>query len=114
MSQEIRQHRRRRRPREEIAELLRAYDSSGLSQARFTEQNRIALTTFQWWLRRRREQAGGGDHAPALIPVTVRPSPAVSAGPGRIEVALANGRELRVPLDTDAARVAALVAALEA
>jgi hypothetical protein len=101
---------RRRRTHEEIERLLRAYESSDLSQAKFAEQNRVALTTLQWWLKRRREQRGNGDRVPALIPVTVPPVP----GTVLIEIALANGRELRVPIDVDPARLATIVAALEA
>lgn len=103
--------RKARRTRDEIDRLLHAYDASGLSQARFARQNQIALTTLHWWLRRRRDHGSGGAHAPALIPVTVRP--AVSTILGHIEIALANGRELRVPVDTDAARIATVVAALD-
>ena len=108
MSRPIRQ-RRRRRTHEEIERLLRAYDSSGLSQAKFARHNHVALTTLQWWLKRRREQRGDGDQAPALIPVTVRPG----AGAVLLEIALANGRELRVPIDADPARLAMIVAALD-
>jgi hypothetical protein len=100
---------RRRRTHDEIDRLLRDYDSSGLSQAKFAQRNRVALTTLQWWLKRRREQRGNGSRAPALIPVTVRPG----TGAVLIEVALVNGRELRVPIDTDPARLAMLVAALD-
>jgi hypothetical protein len=100
---------RRRRRRDEIERLLRTYDSSGLSQAKFAKRNRVALTTLQWWLKRRREECGNGSVAPALIPVTVRRG----AGAGLIEIALVNGRELRVPIDTDPVRLAMLVAALD-
>ena len=109
MSRPTSQRRRRRRSRDESERLLRAYDSSGLGQAKFAEQNRVAVTTLQWWLRRRRGQSRGGHRAPALIPVTLRPQ----TGAGVIEIALANGRELRVAIDTDPARLASLVAALD-
>ncbi len=98
----------RRRTHEEIERLLRAYDSSDLTQARFARRNRVALTTLQWWLKRRREQGGNSGRGPALIPVTVRPGAAL------IEIALANGRELRAPMDVDPAQLATIVAALEA
>jgi len=100
---------RRRRTHDEIERILHAYDSSGLSQAKFCARNRVALTTLQWWLKRRRDQRGAGDRAPALIPVTVRPA----VGPVLIEIALANGRELRVPTDVDPAQLATIVASLD-
>jgi len=112
MSQDIHEKRRRIRGRDEIARLLEAYDGSGLSQARFAEQRGVALTTLQSWLRRRRQQTGARDtkgRAPALIPVTLRPGQSAD----RIEIALANGRELRVPADTEPARLARLVAVLD-
>ena len=103
---------RRRHRREAVERLLHAYDAAGLSQAGFAKKNRIALTTLQYWLRRRREQ--GSDpkpRKPALVPVTLRPR--AGAVGGQLEVVLTNGRELRLPVDTDVERVTSLVAALE-
>ena len=111
MSTATHRPRRTRRTREEAERLLRAYDRSGLSQARFAEQHRIALTTLHYWLRRRREQGRDSSRRPALVPVNLRP--ALGAVSARIEVALTNGRQLRLPIDTEAARVASLAAALD-
>ncbi len=108
-----RPHKARYTP-EEIDQILRAHDASGLGLTQFATQHHIAVSTFHSWLCRRRDQASTDEQPPALIPVTVRPNPVVSTEPGRIEVTLANGRELRVPLDTDATRLGHLVAALEA
>lgn len=107
-----RPHKARYTP-EEIDRILRVYDASSLGLTQFATQQHIAVSTFHSWLCRRRDQASRDKQPPALIPVTVRPSPAVSADPGRIEVTLVNGRELRVPLGTDATRLGDLVAALE-
>ena len=100
---------RRRRTQEETERILHAYDSSGLSQAKFAKRNRVALTTLQWWLKRRRERGGYGDRTPVLTPVTVR----AEEGVVLIEIALANGRALRAPIDADPARLATIVAALD-
>jgi hypothetical protein len=110
MSRRTPLRRRRRRSREEIERLLRAYDGSGQTQARFAEQHGIPLTTLHYWLRRRRED-GSGECRPALVPVTLRPG--IGGGGTRIEIALANGRELRVPVDMDVARIARLVTVLD-
>jgi len=102
---------RRRREREEIERLLGAYDSSGTTQTDFAHANRLSVATLRFWLRRRRDGAGGLDPRPALIPVTLRPS---MGGVDRwIEIVLGNGRELRVPIDTDPARVKHLVSVLD-
>jgi hypothetical protein len=102
---------RGRRTREEIARLLAAYDSSGLSQTDFAQEKRLSVATLRFWLRRRREEGGDACPRPALIPITLRPSIGMVAG--RIEIVLSNGRELRLPIETEAARVKSLVAALE-
>lgn len=112
MSRAKSRHTRRRRTREEIERLLRAYDdSSGLTQTDFAREKRLSVTTLRFWLRRRRDEAGSSDPRPALIPVTLRPS--IGGASTRIEIILGNGRELRVPIDTDTARVRSLVSALE-
>ena len=105
-------HTRRRRAREEIERLLRAYDLSGLTQTDFAEEKRLSVATLRYWLRRRRDEAGGAaDARPALIPVTLRPS--MGGVAARIEIVLGNGRELRLPIDTDTTRVKSLVSVLE-
>lgn len=102
---------RRRRAREEIERLLAAYDSSGLTQVDFAGEKRLSVATLRFWLRRRRDEGGGACPRPTLIPVTLRSS--IGSVAARIEIALANGRELRLPIDTDTPRVKSLVSALE-
>ena len=103
---------RRNRTREDVARLLGAYDTSGLTQADYARVNRISISTLRYWLRRRRDEDHSCATRPALIPVTLRPT--LGAIAARIEVALANGRTLRLPIDTATERVASLAAALEA
>jgi transposase-like protein len=102
---------RGRRSREEIERLLRAYDSSGLTQTDFAREKRLSVATLRYWLRRRRDEAGGADPRPALIPVTLRTS--IGGVAARIEIVLGNGRELRLPIDTATTRVKSLVSALD-
>jgi len=110
MSRDTHDRTRRHRAREDVERLLRAYDSSGLTQVDFAQANRISLSTLRYWLGRRRRQGRPTDTAPALIPVTLRPG---LGGTARIEIALVNGRELRLPIDTATERVATLAAALD-
>lgn len=111
MTRATRQWARRRRPQEEIEQLLTAYDSSGQTQSNFAREQRLSVATLRFWLRRRRDEASGADPRPALIPVTLRP--AIGMVAGRIEIVLGNGRELRLPIDTETLRVKSLVSALE-
>ncbi len=65
--------------------------------------------------RRDREPAQAG-HRPAFVPVTVAPPEiaGVAGDAGQVIVELGDGRVLRLPLATPAARVAELVQALVA
>jgi transposase-like protein len=111
MSRAIPRRSRPRRAREDIERLVHAYDTSGLTQVAFARKHRLSVATLRYWLCRRRDEHGSNNRAPALIPVTLRP--AIAGVAARIEVALVNGRELRAPIDTDPARLAALVSALD-
>ena len=102
---------RRNRTREDVERLLHAFDSSHLTQIDFAHANEISISTLRYWLRRRHTEATGVDRGPALIPVTLRG--AIGSSVARIEIVLANGRELRLPVDTTAERVASLAAALD-
>jgi len=102
---------RRNRTREDVARLLQAFDSSNLTQIDFAHANEISISTLRYWLRRRHAEATGVDRRPALIPVTLRG--AIGSSVARIEIVLANGRELRLPLDTATERVASLASALD-
>jgi len=111
--------------------LLTEWDRSGLSQAEFTRRRGVSAVTFSWWKRKLREtaeparrrarhQAGGpqphreADFVEVVWPSTPSASgsalPAISSG---FEIALANGRVIRLPQAFDPAVVAQLVAAVE-
>lgn len=98
------------RRREHWREVLRRWESSGLSQAAFCRQRKIPIWRFTWWKKRlseeRRVQAGG-----LFVPVRVAPSPASSA---ELELTLRGGRLLRFGAEIPTARLAEIVAALEA
>ena len=97
---------------ERRAELLRAYEASGLSRAAFARREGINYPTFATWVQRR-----GSTTVPRA---TDQPKPATNpvrftelrmAAGGNLEVVLPTGLLVR---GTDAAAVAALVRALVA
>ena len=98
-------------------ELMRRWRASGLSQAEFCRRRGIPIWQFAWWKRRLvQDEAAGSRRRPArgtgrFVQVHVAP---VVSGLGQMELALDNGRVLRFGVDVDAARLAEIVAALEA
>jgi hypothetical protein len=74
----------RRTTSSQRAELLRAFDRSGLSAADFARKHRINYTTFCGW-RHRRAKAAGSAGAPAFVEVEL-PPPAVPASGLVVEV----------------------------
>ena len=115
--------------------LLREWERSGLSQAEFTRRRGVSGVTFSWWKRklhetakpaRRRVRCGAGGPGlrgrADLVEVVWPSAPpagdstlgsALPAGSTGYEVALANGRVIRLPQGFDPAAVARLVAAVE-
>ena len=99
-----------KRTRAEIATILEAFERSGVSAARFAAANDLPISTFRLWLRR-----CGQESAPAspsrFVPVTI-----VETEPStrpHIEIALGNGRRLRVPADIDPGALAALLPVID-
>lgn len=98
-----------RRRRVHWREILRRWESSGLSQAAFCRQRRIPVWRFAWW--KKRLSAEGPAAGSVFIPVRVAPSPAASS---ELELTLGSGRLLRFGADVPPARLAEIVVALEA
>ena len=126
--------------REYWREVLRRWLSSGLSQAAFCRRERIHVWQFTWWKKRlgadgvirparhpqrSREIAptgiapnptmptGGqvaGQRGSQFVPVQVVASPPA----GDMELTLRGGRVLRFGVDVEAAKLAKIVAAIEA
>ena len=96
------------RRRDHWREILRRWQSSGLSQAAFCRQGKIPVWRFTWWKKRLSDDgvAAGG----LFVPVRVTPSP---AAPAEFELTLRGGRRLRFGTDVQPARLAAIVAAIE-
>lgn len=97
------------RRREHWREVLRRWELSGLSQAAFCRQRKIPIWRFTWWKKRLSEERPTASGL--FIPVRVAPSPASSA---ELELTLRGGRLLRFGADVPPARLAEIVAAVEA
>lgn len=97
------------------------WSRSGLSQAEYCRRHRLAAVTFSWWKGRLSREAGGatsrrevqaGSLAAGAGFVELRwPDALARAG---YEVALSNGRVVRVPEGFDAGTLTRLIAAVEA
>ena len=115
--------------------LVAAWEKSELSQAEFCRRRKVDAGSFGWWKRRlkgtakpARRRVGGnsgrpktGEHAnfvEVALPNSARVvgstvMPGLALGPCGYEVALNNGRVIRLPQDFDPAVVAQLVIAVE-
>lgn len=92
-------HRRKpHRNPEEIAQILAAYEASGMTQTAFVAERGLALSTFQLWRRRQRESPSASvadPMAPSFIEVVADPlAPDEQDG---FELRLPNGVQLHIP-----------------
>jgi hypothetical protein len=97
--------RSRRTDAAQRAQLLAAFDRSGLSAAAFARQQCLNYTTFCGW-RQRRTKAGS---SPAFVQVEVTPAPA----PVELVIELGQGR-MRIGCPAQIALAAALLQHLNA
>ncbi|HEV7775842.1 MAG TPA: IS66 family insertion sequence element accessory protein TnpB [Luteibacter sp.] len=88
---------------------LAAWRDSGLSQAAYCRQMDVSLSSFGYWRGKLGEVAE--PRPPALLPLVVSPVP---ASMDRIEVALPNGLQVRLPGGSDAADWIPMIRALMA
>jgi hypothetical protein len=101
--------------RAEVSAILKDYQSSGLVQRVFAQEQGVSVSTLQFWLRRERNDppsSSSRSTGRTLVPVHVVPSvrPASLAA---LRVELKNGRRVEVPSDFPASVLACLVSALE-
>ena len=91
--------------RSEWAKRVARWEASGLSAAAFAERERLDRKRLVWWrwkLQTTSSQAPG--LALDFLPVqVVAPAAPTSSGGAPIEIALSNGRVIRVPAGFDAA-----------
>ncbi len=103
--------------------VIAAWRRSGLSQAEYCRQSKIARGTFSWWKWRLKQLASEArrpletkppSQQPSFMPVhIVAPKERHETLQKGIEVVLSTGRSLRVHGDFDAQVLAKLVAVLE-
>jgi len=105
---------------ERRAELLRAYDTSGLTQAAFARQEGIKYPTFASWVQARRSQAGAGGGTAVRTTAQVPPGGGVRFAEMRLPAGRRDEDALSVTLPdglvvrgAEALAVAALVRALQ-
>ena len=101
--------RRRHLTRDEIVQLLRSFESSGLSGVEFTARNRINRSTFYRWLKVYGDQVdprySAPVEAPKPEPLALREVPlaaALSSARWAGELIGSDGRTLRVAHDIPA------------
>ena len=114
---------------------MEEWKGSGLTQAEFCRRRKVNVGSFGWWKRRfnetlrlpRRRVRRTANRQPAreaasfvelALPNGIRARnlvapPTSATGPYGYEIALSNGRVIRLPHDFDPTTVAQLVAAIE-
>ena len=105
MSRTIPSPRSRRTTSSERAELLRAFDRSGLSAAAFSRQQQINYTTFCGWRQRRAEASG----SPKFVEVELPPA---APSPSSLVVEIGSQIRLRISSADQVPLAAALLARL--
>jgi hypothetical protein len=98
-----------RHDRAKMEALLLRRERRGLTFAELSAASGIPVPTLSWWCSRLRRERAAGEGFVEVVPATER-----DAGDARIEIALRSGRQLVVREAIAPARLAALVAALEA
>jgi hypothetical protein len=102
---------RRYRSRSEAEQLVRDFESSGLTRQQFCARNQVATNTFNRYMQRYGGRSHKADGLQQLVPVEI-----VESVVGRVEVVvvLARGRRVEVGRGFDANTLQQVVAALEA
>jgi transposase len=109
---------RRRRTREEVRQLVRAFQTSGLRAREFCQRHGLAASTLRRHLQRAARASAAGGHPPAVRFVALKVNGAAPAAPPApaataLEVVLAGGRRIGVAPGFDEGTLGRLVRALE-
>jgi hypothetical protein len=103
----------RRRSRQEVDQLIAAYESSGLSRQEFCRERGVGLSTLDRYRTRRKRQAPAGGNALMAVEVSGRaPTPAAGTGSALVAV-LRGGRRIEVGRGFDTSSLKQLVHVLE-
>lgn len=90
--------------------VLEAWDRSGLTLSAFARQRGVGPQRLAWWRKRLSERSRVTNSPPvSLVPVTVRPAPAIALG---VPVAITSRGGARIEVRDVGAVTAAWVAAL--
>ncbi len=103
----------RKRSAEEVEQLLRGYDESGLTRGEYCQQLGIAVTTLDYYRQRGARKAAGNRRAAAKL-VRVKMERAPAEARNRFTVVLANGRRIESSWSFAEADLVRLIRAAEA
>lgn len=103
---------RRRRSQAEIAELVAAYEASGLSRSEFCRTHGLSLSTLNRYCGRRRQAEAAGVNLLAVELCAQRPAASYAADSG-LAVIVAGGRRIEAARGFDAATLIQLLGVLE-
>lgn len=96
--------------RNQWAELIEEFESSGLTQAAFASQKGVKLPTLRSWVYKLRTEQPLDSSAPELLPVRLLEPERSSRE--LLELEFPSGHRLRFPAGTAPSYLAALVASL--
>jgi hypothetical protein len=114
MSEEIEVSSRRRRSSSEIAELVKAYEQSGLTRRAFCAERGLARATLSVYLQRHRRMKSEQSKLNRIVPVELVKSPVSNLhSDGALYVELAKGRRIVVASGFDTTTLVRLITALE-
>jgi len=94
--------------REHWRQVLRRWQTSGLSQTEFCRRQDIPVWKMAWWRKRLKGQAQ--ESAGLFVPVGIA---SASSSTVELELTISGGRVLWFPAEIDPVKLAAIVAALE-
>jgi hypothetical protein len=95
----------------EARSVLEAWRRSGLPLARFARHRGYGVQRLRWWKGKLAKQAAGARFVPVELAPAIRGAVSMSA-PGRIEIVLADGLQVRASERVDPRAIARLIAAL--
>ncbi|MCH9808434.1 MAG: transposase [Alphaproteobacteria bacterium] len=108
---------RRRWSREEKLAIVKEASGPCVNISAVARRHGIKPALLYRW---RKEFSGGGEPSVSLVPVVLedrapaqKPAPVSRSACGTIEITLANGRTIKVPVDLDAATLKRLLATID-
>jgi len=107
--------RRMRHAREIRVQIVRQFESSGLTQEAYAEQRGIPVGTLRAWIYKLRREGKGTPLLPVRVIASIAPGARQPEdGAGGIEIDVGEALRVRLPSGTSMAMVAELIARLRA